>query len=98
MSYADVAYDAFWVAALTENVTGGTHDINYLKETFSKTANSYSGVTGDTVLNKAGDRRHGDYDFWAVKPSNNNNNAFVWTNVSRFQINTGVKGGGLIIH
>jgi hypothetical protein len=28
-TYAEVAYDAFWVAALTENVTAETNDINY---------------------------------------------------------------------
>jgi len=25
-------------------------------------ANSYNGITGDTSLNKAGDRKYGDYD------------------------------------
>ncbi|MGB6531185.1 MAG: penicillin-binding protein activator [Candidatus Nitrosopolaris sp.] len=95
-SYADVAYDAFWVAALTENATGGTNDINYLKKTFLQISNSYTGITGDTSLNQAGDRKHGDYDFWAIKPSDRNNNAFVWTQVARFQINANVKGGGLI--
>ena len=38
--YADVAYDAIWVAALTENATSGTKDINYLKKTFLQIANS----------------------------------------------------------
>jgi len=31
-SYAEVAYDAFWVAALTEYVSAGTNDINSLKK------------------------------------------------------------------
>jgi len=52
-------------------------------------ANSYTGITGDTSLNEAGDRKHGDYDFWVIKPSTNNN--FVWTQVSRFQINVNNK-------
>ena len=95
-TYAEVAYDAFWVAALAENATAGTKDINYLRNTFLKIANSYNGVTGDTSLNKAGDRKHGDYDFWTIKPSDGNNNAFVWTQVGRFQINPNLKGGGLI--
>jgi ABC-type branched-subunit amino acid transport system substrate-binding protein len=94
--YAEVAYDAFWVAALTENATAGTNDINYLKKTFLQIANSHKGITGDTSLNEAGDRKHGDYDFWAIKPSNGNNNAFFWTQVGRFQINANMKGGGLI--
>jgi ABC-type branched-subunit amino acid transport system substrate-binding protein len=85
--YAEVTYDAFWVAALTENATSGTKDINYLKKTFVQIADSYTGITGDTSLNEAGDRKHGDYDFWTIKPSNSTNNNFVWTQVGRFQIN-----------
>jgi branched-chain amino acid transport system substrate-binding protein len=95
-TYAEVAYDAFWVAALTENATAGTSDINYLKKAFLQIANSYNGITGDTSLNRAGDRKHGDYDFWAIKRSDGNSNAFVWNQVGRFQINPNMKGGGLI--
>jgi ABC-type branched-subunit amino acid transport system substrate-binding protein len=85
-TYAAVAYDAFWVAALTENATLGTKDINYLKKTFVRIANSYTGITGDTSLNEAGDRKYGNYDFWAIKPSTSTNNNFVWTKVGRAQI------------
>jgi branched-chain amino acid transport system substrate-binding protein len=88
-AYAEVTYDAFWVAALTENATLGSNQINYLKKTFVQIANSHTGITGDTSLNEAGDRKHGDYDFWAIKPSTNNN--FVWTQVGRFQINVNNK-------
>jgi len=95
-TYAEVAYDAFWVAALAENATAGTNDINYLKKTFLQIANSYNGITGDTSLNKAGDRKYGDYDFWTIKRNNSNNNPFVWTQVGRFQINPNIKGGGSI--
>ena len=88
-AYAEVTYDALWVAALTENATLGTKDINYLKKTFVQIANSHTGITGDTSLNEEGDRKYGDYDFWAIKPSTNNN--FVWTQVGRFQINVNNK-------
>ena len=37
-SYASVAYDTLWVAALAENDTKATHDINYLKNTIVKIA------------------------------------------------------------
>ena len=57
--YAEVAYDALWVAALTENATAATNDNTYLKKTFLQIANSYTGITP----NEEGDRRHGDYDF-----------------------------------
>ncbi len=95
-TYAEVTYDAFWVAALTENATAGAKDINYLKKTFLQIANSHNGITGDTSLNVAGDRKHGNYNFWAIKQSKNNNDTFVWTQVGRFQINPNINGGGLI--
>ena len=96
-SYAEVAYDAFWVAALTENITGGTKDVNSLKKTFLQISNSYAGITGDTSLNEAGDRKHGDYDFWAIRSNNSDNQShFAWALVSRFQSNTNIKDTGSI--
>jgi branched-chain amino acid transport system substrate-binding protein len=94
-SYAEVAYDAFWVAALTENSTGGTKDIKPLKKTFLQIANSYTGITGDTSLNEAGDRKHADYDFWAIRANNGNINSndqsvFAWEKVGIFQSNTNI--------
>ncbi|MGC2682315.1 MAG: hypothetical protein WA323_10630, partial [Candidatus Nitrosopolaris sp.] len=88
-SYAEVAYDAFWVAALTENATAGTKDINSLRKTFLQITNSYTGITGNTSLDEAGYRKHGDYDFWAVKPNNNgtnnDHNVFEWKKVGVFK-------------
>ena len=87
-SYAEVAYDAFWVAALTENATAGTKDINSLRKTFLQIANSYTGITGNTSLDEAGYRKYGDYDFWAVKANdgtNNDHSAFEWKKVGVFK-------------
>ncbi len=96
-SYAEVAYDAFWVAALTENITGGTKDINSLKKTFLQISDSYAGITGDTSLNEAGDRTHGDYDFWAIRPNNSDDQShFAWAVADRFQSNTNIKDTGSI--
>jgi hypothetical protein len=58
-------------------------------------ANSYTGVTGDTSLNEAGDRKHADYDFWAIRANNGNSNSndqsvFAWGQVGRFQSNTNI--------
>jgi hypothetical protein len=61
-----------------------------------KIADSYTGITGDTSLNEAGDRKHGDYDFWAIKPSNSTNNNFVWTQVGRTQIASSNKHAELL--
>ena len=78
-SYAEVAYDAFWVAALTENSNAGSKDINSLRKTFLQITNSYMGITGNTGLDEAGYRKYGYYDFWAVKP--NDHNSFEWKKV-----------------
>jgi ABC-type branched-subunit amino acid transport system substrate-binding protein len=87
-SYAQVTYDEFWVAALTltlNNYTGTQQDdFGSLRQTFVNTANLYTGVTGRTELNDAGDRKNGSYDFWAIRPLSqdvNNKGSFEWTNV-----------------
>jgi branched-chain amino acid transport system substrate-binding protein len=86
-SYAEVAYDEFWVAALTLNNHTGTQqdDIGSLRAAFINTANMYNGVTGRTELNDAGDRKYAPYDFWAVQPAlkdGTNTSSFEWTNVA----------------
>ena len=83
-SYASVAYDTLWVAALAENATKATHDINYLKNTIVKIADSYKGITGNTSLNQFGDRKYGDYDFWAVRNNESNHDSFVWKRVGKY--------------
>jgi ABC-type branched-subunit amino acid transport system substrate-binding protein len=83
-SYASVAYDILWVAALAENNTKATHDINYLKNTIVKIADSYNGITGNTTLNQFGDRKYGDYDFWAVKDSESTHDSFIWKRIGKY--------------
>jgi branched-chain amino acid transport system substrate-binding protein len=88
-SYASVAYDALWVAALAENDTKATSNINYLKNSLVQIANSHNGITGVTELNQNGDRKYGDYDFWAVARNNNDDNsenAFTWKRVSKYML------------
>ena len=66
--YSAVAYDAFWVATLAENITmlnEGNHTsremVDGLKEAIIDSANSYFGLTGNTSLNAVGDRANGQY-------------------------------------
>jgi branched-chain amino acid transport system substrate-binding protein len=92
-SYAEVAYDEFWVAALTLNNYTGTQqdDIGSLREAFVNSANMYIGVTGRTELNDAGDRKYAPYDFWAVQPAHKdgtNTGSFEWTNVAAYPNST----------
>ena len=56
-------------AALAENYTNATPDVNYLKNTLVKIADSYNGITGNATLNQFGDRKYEDYDFWSVQES-----------------------------
>ena len=89
-SYASVAYDTLWVRHSAENDTKATNNINYLKNILVRIANSYNGVTGNTELDQNGDRKYGDYDFWAVTRNNNTNNdthdAFTWKRVSKYML------------
>ena len=78
------------MVALAENDTKATNNINYLKNILVRIANSYNGVTGNTELDQNGDRKYGDYDFWAVTRNNNTNNdthdAFTWKRVSKYML------------
>jgi ABC-type branched-subunit amino acid transport system substrate-binding protein len=90
-SYASIAYDILWIAALTENdgkTKTALYDTNSLKKTFQKVANSYIGITGNTTLNSVGDRKYGNYDFWAIRVNNNDDGSnlgtFAWKRVSKY--------------
>jgi branched-chain amino acid transport system substrate-binding protein len=94
-SYASVAYDILWVAALTENDTKVTHDFNYLKRTFVRIADSYKGITGNTTLDKVGDRKYGDYDFWAIRVNDggggDDDHGFTWKRVGKYVLDEKTK-------
>jgi predicted transcriptional regulator len=96
-SYDDYAYDAFWVAALSEatalkhqvknsSSTAETDYIDFLKKTFIDIADSYSGITGKTILIEYGDKKFGYYDFWAIEDKEDNNGLdFHWVRVGKAQ-------------
>jgi branched-chain amino acid transport system substrate-binding protein len=83
-SYASTAYDALWVAALSENQTNQTSNIEQLKSTFTKITNSYNGITGNTSLDQNGDRKYGDYEYWAVARDKHNPESFDWETTGKF--------------
>ncbi len=68
-------YDALWVVALSYLSNNGADDVSNLKKIFVQTANSYYGLTGATVLNNAGDRKFGFYDYWCIQK---HNSAYSW--------------------
>ena len=54
----------------------------------AQTANLYFGATGWTVLNRAGDRKYGDYDFWALRQDTHG--VLQWVNVCRYDTTSGL--------
>jgi branched-chain amino acid transport system substrate-binding protein len=66
-AFALAAYDALWVIAMTYNAF--PYDkVQYeqLKSEFPVQAGRYYGATGATMLNRAGDRAVGSYDYWGI--------------------------------
>ena len=54
-----------------------------LKQAKRQEAKHYTGITGWTFLNEAGDRKFGNYDFWAVTEDNG---TFQWKRVAIYRI------------
>jgi branched-chain amino acid transport system substrate-binding protein len=85
-AYAMAVYDAVWVVARAYIASGATPDIGRLKQAFTTAAARHYGATGWTVLNEAGDRRHGDFDFWAIRLQDG---VPRWTRVAVYESRTG---------
>ena len=71
ITYAAIAYDSYWIAALSldKNSTIISYKENFsksFKELVVETAESFEGMSGRIKLNAAGDRIGGNYDFWIV--------------------------------
>ena len=71
ITYPAIAYDSYWVAALSldKNSTIISDKENFsksFKELLVETAESFEGMSGRIKLNAAGDRIGGNYDFWIV--------------------------------
>ncbi|HTN45927.1 MAG TPA: ABC transporter substrate-binding protein [Flavipsychrobacter sp.] len=67
-AFALASYDAVWVMALTYNAYPYSKiDFGKLKAEFSDQASRYYGATGTTMLNAAGDRAVGSYDYWGLE-------------------------------
>jgi branched-chain amino acid transport system substrate-binding protein len=65
-AFALSAYDALRVAVKASVHAGGVDSLGRLKRALRRTAQGYAGVSGRLVLNAAGDRAYGSYDFWSV--------------------------------
>ncbi|NAS89038.1 ABC transporter substrate-binding protein [ANME-1 cluster archaeon AG-394-G21] len=79
-TYALAAYDALLVITRAYQATGETDDIKALKEAVVDAAGYYYDSEDGSVLNKAGDMKQGNYDFWVVKEAES---AFMWKLVAK---------------
>ena len=79
-------YDAVWLATLTKIQTNNTNQIQVLKKAFFNISDSFTGITGPTILNEFGDRLYSSYDFWTVSENNKNETTIAdrlkWIKVS----------------
>jgi branched-chain amino acid transport system substrate-binding protein len=78
------AYDAFWVITYAYQTTGETDDIQALKEAVVNATGFYYGSEDWSVLNKAGDMKYGNYDFWVVEAEG----AFRWKRVAKCMVSS----------
>jgi ABC-type branched-subunit amino acid transport system substrate-binding protein len=84
ITYPAIAYDSYWIAALSldKNSTIITDEGNVtkpFKELVVETVESFEGMSGHIKLNKAGDRVGGSYDFWTIGKGNDSQN-YEWKN------------------
>ena len=84
-AFALTVYDAVWVVARGFVASGATLNIDQLKHAFTTAASTQFGATGWTVLNAAGDRKYGDFDFWAVREVNG---VPGWVRVAQYETRT----------
>ena len=64
-AYALSVYDAAWVAILS--AVEVENDETFLRDAFSRNVQRYWGLTGPTILDAAGDRKTGSFDFWTLQ-------------------------------
>ncbi len=88
-AFALAAYDAFWVSALLHVLKDESNRDITLSQVLPRIAEFYFGATGWTALNEAGDRRYGDFDFWAIREVNG---VLAWKKVVKYQSNPGQRG------
>ena len=64
-------------------------DTESLKVALAGIAETYTGATGMTKPNAAGDRAFGNFDFWAICRENG---SFAWKRVAVYQSEEGIPG------
>lgn len=66
-AYALAAYDAVWVIAKTATALSASNSsYDLTKNVFNVESSKYFGITGPMLLNSAGDRSTGSFDYWGI--------------------------------
>jgi len=84
-AFALSTYDALFILNQALQNSRRAGDFADFKSAFVAAANSYTGITGSTALDAAGDRASAEFDFWAVRFANG---VPGWVRVARY--NNGV--------
>jgi branched-chain amino acid transport system substrate-binding protein len=81
-SYAYAAYDSAWVITIAY-LEARSAAASVMNVAIPFVADSYYGITGNTALNAAGDRKFAHYDFWSVMQENGTYN---WKKVGSYSV------------
>ena len=84
-AYALSAYDALFIVDRASQEAGGPEDFHAFKAAFVHVADTYTGVTGSTALDAAGDRNSANFDFWEVQSQGS---AYTWVRVGGYNNGT----------
>jgi ABC-type branched-subunit amino acid transport system substrate-binding protein len=76
-----------WLAAQSYLAVGGAGNVSALKSALVTAANGFYGASGWTVFNAAGDRKYGDFDFFALSQSGS---TFSWVTAGQYNTQTGI--------
>lgn len=88
-AFALSAYDALWIAVQAHVKVRRVGAVAAFKRALVETAASYTGITGPTTLNAAGDRRLGSFDFWGVCGTGS---AFQWIRLASYRFSASGPG------
>jgi len=80
--YAYAAYDSAWVITIAYLETR-SDAASVMNVAIPFVADSYYGITGNTALNAAGDRKFARYDFWSIMQENG---AYNWKKVGSYGV------------
>jgi len=86
-AFALAVYDGAWLAAQAHLYAGGRAEAALLRTQLVQAAQTFHGATGATTLNAAGDRRNGNFDFFALRAQGAGH---TWTRVAQFDTQSGV--------